>query len=148
MSYEIIAQPKELIAQFVAIRQGKPATEPWGHFTAIGLLRHGALIAGVLYNSFEEKNVCMHVGAIDGAHWLTRSFLFAAFDYPFNQLGMRRVTALVPKKNKAARKFDEHIGFRYEGCLKHYFDRDDMIVYGMLREDCRWIRQKEERMAA
>ena len=135
----IIAQPKELIAQFVALRQGKPAHEQWGPFSALGLTRGDMLIAGVVYNNFEAANVCAHIGAVDGRHWMTRAFLHAMFAYPFEQMGKRRITALVARKNKHARKFVDNLGFTYEGCLKNYYENDSLIVYGLLRENCRFL---------
>lgn len=135
----IIAEPKELIAAFVSVRQGLKPDAPWGSFTALGLIRGERLVAGVIYNNFEGANACMHVGAEDGAMWLTPEFLHAAFDYPFNQLGKRRVTALTRKKNKRVRHFVENLGFKYEGTLPHYYQDDDMCVYGLLRANCRFL---------
>lgn len=144
----IISQPKETIAAFVALAQGKPAREPWGNYTAIGLVRGGGLVAGVLYNNFEAGNVCAHIGAIPGGHWLTPSFLHAMFAYPFEQMGKRRITGLVARKNRKARRFIEKLGFKVEGTLAHYYERDDMIVYGLLRENCQFIAGYGERKAA
>ena len=142
----IIAQPKEVIAEFVARIQRQ--SEPWGNYTALGYVQDGALLAGVIYNGFSEANVSAHIAAIKGCHWLRREFLYAMFDYPFNQLRKRRITALVAKKNHPARKFVRHLGFTQEGCLKHYFERDDMLCYGMLRENCRFIKQQQLQEAA
>ena len=144
--HTIISQPKEAIAQFVAIAQKKPAYEPWGQYTTLGLVSGHALVAGVVYNSFEACNVCAHIGAVPGGHWLTPRFLRAMFDYPFNQMGKRRITALVARKNKRARRFVEKLGFKLEGTLSHYYERDDMIVYGLLREKCAFL--PEVRIAA
>jgi RimJ/RimL family protein N-acetyltransferase len=80
----------------------------------------------------------MHIAA-EGKRWMNRQILFAAFDYPFNQLGVRRITGLVPGKNMQARGFDEHIGFRLEGVMRNALKDDDILVYGMLREECRWL---------
>lgn len=134
----IVTQPRELIGRFVVDLTGTPGD--WGQFTALGVLDNdGVLLAGVIYNHFTPWNCCMHVGALPGRSWMSRELLFAAFDYPFNQLGMRRVTGLVPKRNKRARKLDEHLGFEYEGNLRNALPDDDLIVYGMLREKCKWI---------
>jgi len=142
----IITQPKEVIAEFVSRIQRQP--EPWGNYTALGCVKEGALVGAVIYNNFGAANVCAHIAAIEGAHWLTREFLFAMFDYPFNQLQKRRITALVAKRNHRARKFVRHLGFQQEGCMKHFFAHDDMICFGMLREHCRFIPQKQLQEAA
>ncbi len=102
-------------------------------------MKDDRLVGGVVYNQFEAANVCAHIGAVEGKNWLTRDFLWAMFDYPFNQLGKRRITALVARKNKGARKFVDNLGFSYEGCLKHYYENDNLLVFGLLRENCRFL---------
>jgi hypothetical protein len=80
------------------------------------------------------------VAALSGKRWLCKAFLGEGFRYPFEQLGCRRVTGLVPGKNKAAQSFDEHLGFTQEGCARKILpDGDDLIIYGMLREECRFL---------
>lgn len=114
-----------------------------GFDITIGLLDPAqGLIAGVLYRNFNGANIEAHIAAQPGARWLTRSFLWAMFDYPFNQLGVRRITGLVPAKNLAARRFDEHLGFVVEATLKDALPGDDLIVYRLRREDCRWLSLK------
>ena len=107
---------------------------------AIGLEQNGELIAGVVYNMFTGSSICMHVAAIPGKRWMTREFLWRAFAYPFIQLGCNRVTGLVRVDNFAAQRFDEHLGFKREGLMRRACtDGTDMILYGMLREECRWL---------
>ena len=138
----IIAQPKELIGAFVNVRQGLRPDSSWGDFNALGLIRGGRLVAGVIYNNFGGANANMHVGAEEGARWMTRDFLRAAFDYPFNQLKLRRLTACVHSNNRRAIRFDEHLGFKYEGTQRHYYTDGDMLIFGMLREECRFLERK------
>lgn len=139
----IIAQPKELIGAFVNVQQKYPPETSWGEaFNALGLLRGGRLVAGVIYNCFGGVNVNMHIGAEDGSRWMTRQFLHAAFDYPFNQLNLRRATACVHSGNRKAKPFVENLGFEHEGTMKHYYTDGDMLLYGMLREKCRFLERK------
>lgn len=135
----IITQPKELIGAFVNVRQGYAPAASWGTYNALGLVRNGRLVAGVVYNDYSGMNAYMHVGAEDGARWLDKSFLFSAFDYPFSQLGLRRVTAKVKAKNQKAISFIENLGFEYEGAMRHFFKEDDALIYGMLKERCRFL---------
>lgn len=136
----IISQPKEGIAEFVSILCGKDGIA-WANYTTIGLVRNGVLVAGVVYDKWGDGDVCMHVGGT-GKFWLNREFLFAVFDYPFNQIGCRRVTGLVPADNFAAKRFDEHLGFVQEGCMRKGTASGDLLVYGMLKEECRWLNIK------
>lgn len=107
---------------------------------ALGLERDGKLIAGVLYEGFSGPNLWMHVAAEPGSNWLTRGFLRAVFTYPFVQLGCRRVSGAVDASNTAARRFDEHLGFREEARLRGAAaDGGDVILYVMWKEDCRYV---------
>lgn len=137
----IIAQPKEVIATFVSNAVGNDQHFPFENYSALGLVTDGELVAGVVYNHFTGVNIMAHIAGKPGRKWLTREFLFAMFDYPFNDLGVRRITGLVPKKNKDARRFDEHLGFEYEGNMRNALADDDMIIYGMLREKCKWLKK-------
>lgn len=112
----------------------------------MGILKGGRLVAGVIFNHFEECNLYMHVSAIPKTMWVTQGIARQVFDYPFNQLGMRRVTAIMPSRLMTARKFNERLGFEFEGIQRNYYQDDDAVLYGLLRENCRFI--SNERLAA
>lgn len=106
----------------------------------IGLANDGELIAGVLYDDWNGSNIWMHVAAVPGRRWLTRDYLKFCFGYPFTQLGCRRVSGWVEASNHDARRFDEHLGFKEEAVLKQAGrNGDDVIIYVMYREDCRYV---------
>lgn len=106
---------------------------------AIGLERDGELVAVVVYDRFSPHDCHMHVASDGSKRWLVREFLVACFAYPFIQLGLRRVTGLVPASNAAALKFDKNLGFLVEGYHHQALGDDDLITLGMLRENCRFI---------
>lgn len=109
----------------------------------IGLEEDGELIAGVVFNDYTGPSISMHVAAIPGKRWMTREYLWTCFAYPFLQLKCNRVTGLVRTDNIVAQKFDEHLGFKREGVLRQACsDGTDMIVYGMLRDECRFLEIK------
>jgi RimJ/RimL family protein N-acetyltransferase len=128
----------ERVCQWVAQRLD---VSNWGPDpVGIGLEQDGELIAGVVFNQYDEANVNMHIASEPGKNWLTREFLTCCFAYPFVQLGVNRVTGLVRTDNLPAQKFDEHLGFKREGLVRRaYTDGTDMIVYGMLKEECKWL---------
>lgn len=112
---------------------------PTGGMQGIGLERDGELVAGVVYEGYNGRNVWMHVAGV-GGHWLNRSFLKAAFTYPFVQLGVDRVSGYVNASNAAARRFDEHLGFTQEAVLNGAApDGGDAIIYVMWKKDCRYV---------
>lgn len=107
---------------------------------AIGLERDGELVAVVVFDCFGEFDANMHVASDGTRRWLSRGFLTAAFAYPFIQLGLARVTGLVPESNSAALEFDLHIGFDFEGRHpKALPNGEALISLGLLKENCRWI---------
>lgn len=108
---------------------------------AIGLERDGELIAGVVFNMYTGASISMNVVAAPGKNWLNREFLFRSFAYPFLQLRCYRATALVKVDNDVSTKFVEALGYKREGLLRRaHVDGSDMFIYGMLREECRWIK--------
>ena len=111
-----------------------------GGMKGLGLERDGELIAGVLYEGYNGHNVWMHVAGQPGSRWMTRDFLKYCFHYPFNELGVSRVSAYVEASNGPAHKLDAHIGFKPEARLKGVAsDGGDVIIYAMTREDCRYV---------
>ena len=123
------------VGRYVAERLG---VQGWSAPAGIGLERDGKLIGGVVYDYFNGASICMHV-ASDGGNWLTREFLWFAFYYPFVQLGVKRITGLVPESNLAARRFDEHLGFILEARMKDAHPTGDVLVYRMLKSECRYL---------
>lgn len=110
----------------------------FGDCTAIGVVRGGEIIAGIVYYCYRHPNIEMAIAATDPA-WCTRKVLKYGFDYPFNQLGCNRITVLVDSENQPVRAFDERLGFVHEGTLRQAHPNGDAEVYGMLKSECRWI---------
>lgn len=106
---------------------------------SIGVIEDGEIVGGVVYSMYTGNGIMMNV-ASSNRRWLTRTFLRAAFAYPFKQLGCTRVSGLVRVDNADAQRFDEHLGFVREGLIREGDeDGTDLIMYGMLRRECRWL---------
>ena len=93
----------------------------------------------VVLSNFTNRNIDMHTAAVEGATWASPKAAIrmfnSVFKYAFEHLKAVRVTGLVRSKNNAARKFDEHLGFKLEGVMRKAFTDDDLCVYGFLDED-------------
>lgn len=133
----VITEHQEVLGNWALARMKYGST--WNDFKAIGLISETEILAAVIYNEFYECGCAIHIAAVPGRKWMTKELLRAAFEYPFIQLGYRRLTGYVPAKNWEARRLDEHLGFKKEGVLRDFLKDDDVIVYGMLKSECRFI---------
>lgn len=76
--------------------------------------------------------------------WLNRQILWQMFDFPFNKLGLVRVSSFAFEgvTERAARGLMQ-IGFIWEGRSRKAFkvagNFYNVLHFGMLREECRWI---------
>lgn len=133
-----VVYEKERVGEWAMRRMPYPTR--WLAYEAIGLERDGELIAATIFENCSLADVNMHI-VTEGSHWLTREYLARCFAYPFVQLNLRRVTGLIPRKNERSLRFARHLGFRIEGLARHALPDDDVIITGMLREECRYVRQ-------
>ncbi len=115
----------------------------WGDFEAIGWEHNGELEAVVIFNFYSGADIAMHIAALPNSSWLCTEFLYAVFAYPFLQLKCRRVSGYIAAKNKTALEFSHLLGFIDNGRMPHALPDDDLIILGLLSEDCRFIRQQK-----
>jgi RimJ/RimL family protein N-acetyltransferase len=133
----VIYGQDERVVRWVGERVNEDA---FGQAVGIGLEEDGELIAGVVFNMYTGPSISMHVAAVPGRRWMTKEYLRRCFAYPFIQLNCRRITGLVRVDNFVAQKFDEHLGFKREGLVREACDDGtDMILYGMLKSECRFL---------
>ena len=121
------------------VRRELGMSSDFGPSVAIGAVYNDKLIAGVIYYCYRHPNIEMAVAAIS-PRWANKTTLKGFFDYPFNQLGCNRVTVLVDSDNEQVKRFDERLGFVYEGTLRKANPNGDADIFGMLKEECRWIK--------
>ena len=111
---------------------------------ALGLLEiaedgREKLIAGVLFSDYNKASIQMHVAAEPGARWMTKAYLGFCFKYAFNQAQVNKILAFVGGGNKAAQRFDEHIGFKLETAIEAAHPDGSLLIYSMTRAQCRWL---------
>lgn len=136
----IVWNEPERVSRFVADRVD---AAPFKDFAAIGLESDGELIAGVVFDGKFGKSIMMHVASNGSRHWMTPAYMAACFGYAFNQEQVNLIVGLVRADNVDAQRFDEHLGFKRNGLLPQACtDGTDLIVYGMQKDQCRYIRGK------
>lgn len=132
-----IRTDKDELLDWAAARYDDNAIDSDTH--AIGVEVDGMIQAVAMYNCFTDISCNIHVVSDGGKRWASRTFLREAFAYPFIQLGLKRLTALVPARNTDALTLDLRLGFQMEGRMAEATDNDDLVVLGMLRRNCIWI---------
>ena len=116
----------------------------FGPYTALGVVRDDMLIAGVIFHDYQPQFRSMAVGAYAASPaWATRPVLSAIAAYVFVQKNCERFEAVTPKKLRHVRATLERLGFKLEGVKRRAFGTDDACIYGMLRHECRWLKEQD-----
>jgi len=106
------------------------------------------LVAGVAYANYNGVNVEAHIASDGSKKWLTRKFLWTIFDYPFNQLKVKRITVCVGEGNIPSRRFVEHLGFILEAELADAHPTGKLRIYRLYATECRFLQVRHEKLAA
>lgn len=109
--------------------------------------RDGVLLGGVTYTGYTGASIGMHVAGFADA-WVNRDMLWVCFHYPFVQLGANKIIGQVPAHNIKALDFDLKLGFKVEARVPDVFPEGDLLVLGMYRADCQWLKLKPSSLTA
>jgi hypothetical protein len=126
------------VSQFVASQA--ECSVPASGGVGIGWLRDDALVAGVLYEDFtgEDGSITGTITVLPGSV-MTKEFTKAIFWYPFRQLKVRKILAMVASNNHKSARLVEHMGFEPMTTVVGYYPDADMVVYEMTADKCRWL---------
>lgn len=126
----------DVVAPWVLERAGGGQFIP-GTYSAIGRVKDGNLAGGIIYESFNGANVFCHIAG--EGRWMNRDFLRMIFDYPFRQLGVKRMTAMIVSNNSKCIGFVENLGFEKECEMFQAHNDGNILVYRLMAKDCRWL---------
>lgn len=119
----------EHVAEFVARHVQSRFVPP---FTAIGVERDGAIVAGIVFNCWTGPDIELTVASLPGG--VSRTLLRAAADYVFRQSGCIR--ASFTTENRSVVELAKRLGGQTEGRKRHLYGRGRHgVVLGILRED-------------
>lgn len=140
---QLLAGPQyqQLIGEYVckAVRANITNT-PYTGFAVFD--EQGRLCAGIVVSNFRGTDCEVSIAA-ETARWAKKHIIRYVFEYIFDKLGCVRCTSIVQnvKHTRRARKLAEGIGFVLEGNLRLAYDgKTDALVYGLLRADCRFLK--------
>jgi hypothetical protein len=108
-----------------------------GKISGIGLEQNGEVVAGVIYDHFTGPCISASM-AVDNAH-LTKDFLWAIFDYPFNQLGVGKILAYAAANNEPSVSMLKRMGFVREAYIEGVYPSGAMVIMSLVRENCVWL---------
>lgn len=99
----------------------------------------GQLIGGISLTEKQKSSAAVTIAATS-PRWCTQANLKKAFEHVFDTMGVKYLYALTPDNNERAKKLTLGVGFKPDGKLRGIGpDGDDVNLFGMLREDCRFL---------
>ena len=105
----------------------------------IGWAKGGKIICGTAYAGWNGANVWLHT-VIEKGRRMSPTYVAAMIDYPFNQLKVKRCSALIDQNNQVSRDFAQHLGAAVEGVLIDATESGNLVLYGLLKKDAqRWL---------
>ena len=99
------------------------------------------IVVGVVLDNYrvESNSICVSL-AITGKKAFTRRFIKNVFRTIFNDIGVNRVSAMIEHDNVKSIRAIEALGFVREGVMREQsYNMKDLVVYGMLNRECRWL---------
>lgn len=136
-SYRVLLNADDDVGAWVSQRAGHGFVP--GSCVAIGFTRAASLVAGVTYYGYNGVNVWMGIASEDHG-WMNRRHLALIGDYPFRQLKVKRISALIDASNHRSLQFVERLGFKYEATLVDAAPDGDQFAYRLLERDYPWLR--------
>lgn len=134
----IVSTPREPLWAWLNTRVPVPWSED---FRAIGAVHDGCLKAVTAYNVHVGRTCMMHT-AIDDPIMMTREYYRAVFEYPFDQLKVLYVMAVVDERNDKAMSLDLRLGFKEVHRLPNAsLLGGDLVVLQMSRSECRMLKE-------
>lgn len=127
------------VSRWVA-RQIEGGPVDWGPHASLAVVRDGEVLAGIVYSEKHGDYDIRASIATRGPGWATRGVMRALFDYPFEQVKVRRITCLIAAGNVKSQTLCEKMGFTLEGIHPCAWDgQETALSYGLLRENCKWV---------
>jgi hypothetical protein len=109
----------------------------------VARVRGSDVLAGVVYEQYVKHVSIIGHSAVFEEHGINRDLLWVAFDYPFNQLMVKRIFGFVPEDNERSYFFARNMGFKVVTRIPGMFANEAAaIVMSLERADCRMLNIK------
>lgn len=128
----ILGEPVDM---FGYDRNGNPL------YQTLGFSRDNNLVCVIVAYAQTTTNIMLSIAATT-PRWASKENVAAIGQWIYGQLGKKHISTVCLKSNKRSRKFTEGVGFRVEGKIRKGGNDEDMIIYGMLKEEHEeWLRK-------
>lgn len=98
----------------------------------------GVVCLVVAFYAFSEGNCEFSFATFQKITW-TAGTLRTILGYPFYQLGLRRLTAVVHPANARSRQILQRLNFKLEGAAREWFSDAPGLIFGLTRGDCKCL---------
>lgn len=98
---------------------------------------NGYIRGVVAYDHWTGKSCEMHV--VGNKYWLSRSFMWAAFDYPFNQAKCEVIFAKISTGKKSVVNLALKLGFNLVCTIPDVFPDGGENILSMYKSQCKWL---------
>lgn len=139
MTSRLVFDEKDRVGKWVAEQVEQSAA--WGSFYAMGVERDGEIVAGIVFNNMNGSNATCHIAVSRPGKDMIK-LLHHAARYAFEQLGLKRLTGMVPASKPNVLKFDLNLGWEEEFVMQDAaFDGGPLHVLKMTPATCRWLKK-------
>ena len=104
----------------------------------LGWEHNERIVAGVMYEEYTEASIHATI-AVESGSVIQRGFLWAMFDYPFRQVGVKKIIVQMSSANEASENLARHLGFTLEARIKDAYLDGDRLIYTMTKDNCKWL---------
>lgn len=111
--------------------------EPPQDLMCIGQLIDGELKAVASFSSFVGKSCNFSLVGKD--NFMSKDFLWAMFDYPFNRLKLKVILATIEGGNEKSLNLSRKLGFKEVANIADAHKDGDLVIMVLRREDCKWL---------
>lgn len=113
--------------------------------TVVSRSEQGMFVGGVIFSNYTGTSLCIDVAGLR-PNWCNRNLIWMTFAYPFLQMKCKVLIGRLSSNNKAAVKFDTHIGFREIARIPDGVPNGDLVLLVMYREECKWLNLKPKNL--
>lgn len=134
----LVTDRQEFLARWLwdrALIAGPPPREG----VYIGNELSGLIRAVVGYTGYSKSHsvIFAHIAGQKGYNWLTKDFLWFLFAYPFIQLNVQTMAALISSDNKKSINFVRKLGFEFVA-VRYCCDLE-LRLYRLEKQDCKYL---------